>query len=122
MKEFRVSQRYPPSPFPFMSPFILTQNAENLQKQELDRTHHFEKINYVELSVSEGKSTVELLFNPTRQGPPWGAICKYHILHNSVHREDSYVGFLNLKNASNKSCSIMEVKLIKQNVVKMGDS
>lgn len=48
-----------------MSPFILTQNAENLQEQELDRTHHFEKINYVELFVKE---RAQLSFYLIQQG------------------------------------------------------
>lgn len=27
-------------------------------------------------------------FRSSRQGPPWGAICKYNGVHNSVHKEE----------------------------------
>lgn len=59
----------PLSPFQLMPPFILTQNAENMQKQELDRTRHFEKINYSELSVKERSQLTFYLIQQGRDLP-----------------------------------------------------
>lgn len=70
--------------------------------------------------ISEGKSTIELLPHAGKTDSSLERICKYHCLYSSVHRESSYVGFLNLKNDS-ESSSISGIKAIKQNEETMRD-
>lgn len=66
---------------------LLTQYAENYQKEKLDRSQKFDEINYVELSVM-ARTKMSFYFRSSRQGVPWGTICKYNGVHNSVHKEE----------------------------------